>query len=113
MNHEWCGPLDEDGNWCKEEYGCTLESTKPITRPKNEKRANRVFCVCAPRSDGKPREGRRMDPLHYKGKVVGKTAYGKALQSVIAAAWELGRDSRLKAQKDPKQRKSFWHDHAD
>ena len=54
-----------------------------------------------------------MDPLHYKGKVVGKTAYGKALQSVIAAAWELGRDSRLKAQKDPKQRKSFWHDHAD
>ena len=54
-----------------------------------------------------------MDPLHYKGKVVGKTAYGKALQSVIAAAWELRRDSRLKAQKDPKQKKSFWHDHAD
>ena len=25
MNQEWRGPLDEDGNWCKEEDGGTLK----------------------------------------------------------------------------------------
>ena len=55
-----------------------------------------------PRSDGKPREGRRMEPFRYKGKVVGKAAYGKALQSVGTADQDLVRASRLKVQKNPK-----------
>ena len=54
-----------------------------------------------------------MQPFRYEGKVVRNTAYGKSLESVIAADWELGHASRLKAQKDPKQRRIFWHDHAD
>ena len=54
-----------------------------------------------------------MDPFRYTGKVVGKTLYVNALKSVILYAWELGWAIRLKVQKYPKQRKSYWYDHAD
>ena len=51
--------------------------------------------------------------LRYKDKVIGNTTYEKALQYVIGAAREMEQISRLKIYKDPKARKSFWHDHAD
>ena len=113
MHHEWRAPLNEDGKWCPVDKGGRIEPTNPITRPKNAKRADGVFGVCAPTPHGEQREGRKMTPFRYKGKVIGKTAYTNALQAVIASARELGRKSRLKLQKDPKARKSCWHAHAE
>ena len=56
--------------------------------------------MCAPTPNGKPQEVRKMAPLLYKGKVIGNTAYERELQSVIVAASEMVRISRLKIQKD-------------
>ena len=89
-----------------------MESTKPITKPKFPKRADGVFGVCAPVPNGKPREGRKMRPLRYKGTVVGVVAYFKGMQSCIAAAREIGRVNRRKV-KAGTARKGCWHDHAE
>ena len=54
-----------------------------------------------------------MKPFRYKGKVIGKTAWEKALKNVIAAAREKGRESRVKVLENPSARKSCWHAHDD
>ena len=86
IHHEWRAPLDAAGNWCLEKDGGVLEPTKPITNPKNAKRADGAFGVCAPTPNGKQREGRKMIPIRYLGKVVGTAAWHTALQKHIGAA---------------------------
>ena len=90
-----------------------LEQTKPITQPKNAKRADGAFGVCAPIPHGKQREGRTMTPIRYKGKVVGVAAWHATLQKVIGAARQKGLKSRKARETNPKARRTVWEAHAD
>ena len=40
MLHGWKAPLDSDVNWCPEEEGGLVDPSRPITKPKNVKRAD-------------------------------------------------------------------------
>ncbi len=76
---EWRAPK-KDGRWCHPNNGGELEPKQPQPKAKNPARADGIFGVCVPTPiGGRRREGCRMAPLCYKGKVVGISAFNDAL----------------------------------
>ena len=104
-HHEWRAPM-KDGKYCDAAGGGVLEPQIPYRKPKNPARADGIFGVCAPTPlGGRRREGRRMAPCRYRGKVIGMAAYEKALLAEFERVRALGRNAREKGTR------SVWLDH--
>ena len=82
-------PINDDRKMCPVEEVGILEPMRPITKPKNVKRADGCFGVCAMMKEGH-HLGFKMRSIQYCGKVFGLAAYKKELQSVIGEAREMG-----------------------
>ena len=111
---EWRMPM-KDGKYSPEEDGGVLEPPTLMRKAKNPQRADGIFGVCAPTPlGGRRREGRRMAPFRYRGKVVGMTAYEKGLKAEIERVRQMGLENRKKRE-DPDKRsnKGVWLDHCD
>jgi hypothetical protein len=94
--YEWRAPMKE-GRYCHAEGGGCLEPQVPYRKPKNPSRADGIFGVCSPTPlGGRRREGRRMTPCRYRGKVIGMSAYEKALESEFERVRVLGQNAREK-----------------
>jgi hypothetical protein len=106
-SYEWRAPM-KDGKHCHVESGGQLEPQIPYRKPKNPSRADGIFGVCAPMPlGGRRREGRRMAPCRYTGKVVGMAAYERALNAELERVRGLGRNAREKGTR------SVWIEHQD
>ena len=113
--HEWRAHRDEDGNICLPEDGGVLDDPVPQPKAKNPARADGLFGVCATIPvGGRRREGRRMKPYRYRGKVVGMATYERGLAAEIERVREKGLENRRRiADPNTNSRPGVWHDHCD
>ena len=110
---EWRAHM-KDGTFCLPDEGGALEAPVLQQKPKNPSRADGIFGVCAPTPlGGRRREGRRMNPFRYKGKVVGVKTYEAALATEIERVRKLGQISRDRVANGETNRHGLWHDHCD
>ena len=108
---EWRAPV-KDGNFCLENEGGALEPQVLRPKAKNPQRADGIFGVCAPTPlGGRRREGRRMAPLRYRGKVVGVGTYESALERKFERVRKLGQKNRERVANGETTRRGIWYDH--